>query len=477
MAIVFPGKKKRNRADIFIPRKAVLDAKEKIGLAYLDTTVLECSKNAVELTKLVNKWEEIEKERQKVIREIDREQRILVRSVRHTLSSAKQREQTSRTKSNLDLLPTKEGIETIDGKIVTPGFRYTSSGEIKPSTIAVPLCHLDSDESDDDRSSGDHSSVSSSNDYIKIDYNEEIAKLRNVIHNLCKELTNSKQRFAELSKQYKKTYIRAHSTDYVAAAAPVLQNQTPNSRFAFIPGTSERLHKPEVHTPSHRTCVGCHSRLRPSSEEFKAKRFEDSQTLLKRRWSYVPNGKYVHSSTTLKGTASTILAKSPTGSCLTTTASKKSSINIKSSNLVDFKSTTTAVNKKSSVQFRNVTVTHDRPADDSYRQRQTAHSSQRTDDTSLTRPVSSPAVLAARKSVSSAVSRPSTSLSREQSKDNRLSSRGSGAVLKRPVSSVFIDFEERLDLLKNFQVSQRHFSLWLVSSLFYINGLQLSTKS
>ncbi|XP_052777781.1 uncharacterized protein LOC128215095 [Mya arenaria] len=457
MAIVFPNKKKL--PDNFAPRKAIQDAKNIIGSAYFDPALLECSKNAVELTKLVHKWDEIDKERHKVLRDIDREQRLLARSALHSFASSRKNEK--HTKSNVDFIATKEGIETLDGTVVTPGFRYTSQGEVKPSSTALPLCHLDSD---DDEKCGDR--PSSSLEYDGIDYDREINELQTVLYDICSELTKNKIKNGPQRQQTTRTYLRAHSTDYSPTTTSLTHDQSPNSRFAFKPGSSVRLHQKDVHTPSHRTCLGCQFKLKQHCENLtKLRKKEGTNAVLNRRWSYVPTGKYVQSSTTLasmtsisqsltmfkyvpESTASLHKRKSAL-TCRSADLASSISLNKQRLSVVHFKTDDTDTSKNTTV-----TKKYDKERKTSLQLKTRIKCTSAPCPSELYSRSSTRSVASARGARGGSRAGSGFELACGRSIDSRPSSRSNSLGAPRSVSSLVTDYDARLSFLKDFQADK-----------------------
>lgn len=310
MSIVFPRK---NCKDIFAPRKSIQEAKEKLGPAYFDPSLLGCSRNAVELTKLVNAWEEIEKERSKLLKTIDREQQRLKRSLKRNLIHS----ESDESKTNLH--PSEEGLETQEGKAVPPGFRFKANGELKhASKMTLPLVDQEDEE---DAVAGPSSGCSCCrardngtedetlrNVYGSIDYRKEVEDLELILDSIVFELARNNIRLSK--SKLKHTFLRGrHSSEYISLQELIKhQEQTsPNDRFAFKPGTSSReeLHKRRVTTPSHRNCIGCLFKLKQESDDLaRIRKTRESKNVLKKQWSYTPHGKYVQSSTMLRSSIS-----------------------------------------------------------------------------------------------------------------------------------------------------------------------------
>ena len=311
MAIVLP--RRRKQGDIFAPSKAIQDAKTKIGPAFFDVTLLECSRNAVELNKLVNQWELLEREKVKLLKYISHEQGLLIRSLQKYQSK-----ENDKTKS-IYLAETKN----------TPGFRFRSNGDIRASSKSAPILHITDEEKDEqkedsivnstgrkpgpDHDRRDRNVLKQRSDYESINYENEINELESVIKDICNCLVKLKVSLTHnASGGNIKTFLRAHTNEYVplldSGKADMNNFAHPNDRFAFKPGSSctrdTYLHKHKIKTPSHRSCIGCQIRLKQEHEGLTRMKRSQSESLSKRRWSYVPQGKYVQSTTALHTTTS-----------------------------------------------------------------------------------------------------------------------------------------------------------------------------
>lgn len=366
MSIVLPGKKNKN--DIFAPRKALQDAQNKIGHAYFDPTVLECSRNAVELTKLVSAWEDIEKEKVRILRSLDREQEQLRRSLKRNL----RRHDDDGTFRN-DITASNEAIETVDGKAVPPGFRFRSNGEIKNvSQMTLPLADLDVGSADCSEDDSDpefdrvfckrtihHRRLDRVNSSLPgtsrehsgpIDYATAIEELQLVIDDLVNELVKSQRKLSKSTLG--NTYLRGHSRDSIAVKeyAKREEQKSPNDRFAFKPGASNRedLHRKRVNTPTHRTCTGCMFKLKQESDDLdRIRKSREAKSNVKRQWSYVPRGKYVESTTTLEPSPETSVTNIKAG----TSCGRRRSLASTASGFV-------AEDRKQSGKFRNTSAVH-----------------------------------------------------------------------------------------------------------------------
>ena len=105
----------------FSPSKALQDAKLNLGPAYFDAKLIECPQNALELTKLRQNCEELDRQKHKAIEENQRSQRVLF----HTLQSRYTFSKTSIAN------PANPFVR--DNKLPPPGFRYHANGNPKLS--------------------------------------------------------------------------------------------------------------------------------------------------------------------------------------------------------------------------------------------------------------------------------------------------------------------------------------------------------
>ena len=300
MSIVLPRRKK---IDIFTPSKAIQRAKDQLGPGYFDATLLECSKNAIELTRLVAKWEDLDKKRLKYLRERCLEQEHLIR----TLKSHRDYVDKDDPVASLD------GVETPEGKMIPPGFRFKSNGDIKTSTTGLSTVHLD--ETGNKHSAKEAKSLKT---LANIDYEKQIKDVEMVLFDIYKTLLKNRIDLFNTSGGKVKTYLRSHRNEYLPPTEPLSEFAEPSDRFAFKPGTStsEHLSAKNISNPTHRNCIGCQFRLKATSEPVK-NIVRGKEDVGKRRWKYAPRGKYVESTATLS-TVSLIAKQSRvlTGSCV-----------------------------------------------------------------------------------------------------------------------------------------------------------------
>ncbi|XP_033740918.1 uncharacterized protein LOC117327827 [Pecten maximus] len=291
MSIVLP---KRANVDFLAPSQALQDARKKLGPIYFDAKLIECPQNAVELSKLIQEWDEIDKKKFKVLEEARRNQRVLL----HTLGS---RYSFSKHVSGLS-----SASDLRDVKLPPPGFRYHSNGlpklslvpdqdrfpEYTPSQswldlkfegneekfvrpLSPPRHHLhdkdlDISETPIENVSGNVSLSSVNSDaqttetdkYVQgesritiakiekqepsyhIDYENEIKNLENIIKEINEDLEKNNIDLYENSGSAKgKVYafLRAHARgDKVSLKQLVEPHESsrPNDRFAILPGSS-----------------------------------------------------------------------------------------------------------------------------------------------------------------------------------------------------------------------------------------------
>ena len=292
MSIVLPRRKK---VDILTPSKAIQRAKDKLGPGYFDATLLECSKNAVELTKLVDKWEDIDKKRLKCIRELCLDQERLIRTLKSHRDCI----------DDDDPIASIDGVETADGKMITPGFRFKSNGDLKTSKTGLPIVQLDGNNDIDNSYTTTNVKTPDSKEIPKasasVDYEKEIKDLEMVLFDIYKTLLKNRIDLFKTSGGKVKTYLRGHRNEYIPPTEPLLDMyENPNDRFAFKPGSSksEYLSRKKISNPTHRNCIGCQFRLKATSEPVK-NIVRGKEDVGKRRWSYVPRGKYAESTATL----------------------------------------------------------------------------------------------------------------------------------------------------------------------------------
>ena len=116
MSIVLP---RRKNTDFLAPSKTLLDAKKKLGPIYFDAKLIECPQNAVELTKLIQRLDDLEKQKFKAIEETSRSERILL----HNFQS---KQKFTNSGSSVEIIP-----DIRDVKLPPPGFRYHANGDPK----------------------------------------------------------------------------------------------------------------------------------------------------------------------------------------------------------------------------------------------------------------------------------------------------------------------------------------------------------
>lgn len=366
MSVILP---KRANVDYLAPSQALEDAKKKLGPLYFDAKLIECPQNAVELSKLMQEWDEIDKKKFHVIEETRRSQRVLL----HTLGS---RYSFSNHASSL-----ASCSDLRDVKLPPPGFRYHSNGkpklslvpdqdlssEYSPSTSCIgsrvesnetvvgrplspPRPHLHHNDLYDDspeianETFIDHENVSAGSSEasltinekfvpgesritiakvetqepsLRIDYENEIKNLENIIKEINEDLEKNHIDLYENSGSAKgKVYafLRAHARgDKVTLKQLIEPNESakPNDRFAIAPGSSafdvrckfdnshkskSNLHKTPANTSNHGNCVACVCKLKHQSAVWSPTKRDVSKTVLQ-RWNSSTHGQ-IHESTT-----------------------------------------------------------------------------------------------------------------------------------------------------------------------------------
>lgn len=298
------------------PSKALQDAKEKLGPVYFDAKLVECPQNAVELAKLLNNLDELDKQRLKIIEEGRKNQRILL----HTLSS---RYTFSKSSPSLSA---NQSIRDI--KLPPPGFRYHANGDPKLSLLQSPAGSLHmrgtntssqnlpeqedvllkqtfiASDSNLHKMHVAEKSPNTSDDAIG--FEEEIHEIENIIRELEEDLKKSKINVNSIGSAREKamSFLRAHSQGEEALAKTISEPLTysqPNDRFPFQPGASTFTSKKSAptikerpKTTSHSSCVACQYKLKHSSEDFK--RLSDNMDKIKiKRWNIAPQGTLVKS--------------------------------------------------------------------------------------------------------------------------------------------------------------------------------------
>ncbi|XP_060572584.1 uncharacterized protein LOC132730628 [Ruditapes philippinarum] len=462
MSIVLPRRKRKT--DIFAPRKSVQDAKEKLGPAFFDPSLLECSRNAVELNKLVNKWDDIDKQKIKVIRDLSREQNALAKSFKrnHSFTAFSTKDLTS-----------EDCIVTLDGRPIPPGFRFKSNGEFKVSTTSLSVIPND----EETKSNGSEIKLTHtiSAPYSKripneeksnqsfIDCNREIAMLRGVIVDICEELSKSKISLSKSNSGHLKSFLRAHSNEYISVSDFTGETyEKPNDRFAFQPGSSERrnLYKQRIYTPSSRACTGCQFRLKQENDELQKLKNSSDKSILKRRWSYVPTGKYISSSANLNMSTHLMNSCSLTNDMKSMAESKPSMVQFK----VD-----SEINPRKAVSFQHKSKEDTRTdgrtkSSPCIRQTTNSESGKYYRSAPLLRPKhinskptescqarSPPASWSNRSASKSGLS--AYSETRRLGLNSSLSTRSAG-LESRQSSRLLADYDSRLNLLKQYQAEQ-----------------------
>ena len=313
-----PPKSSKN---VFAPRQCIEDARQRLGPAYFDLSLMTCTRNAVELTKLVNTWEDIERERSKVRKKIDREKQQLLRSMKRSET----RDDVEVSIQRCDRAP-----RTPDENNILPGSRLSKArGECNVSSQASQSFSvmadrdLESGSSHSQRSQRAKSAISANNTTeeeqeelnMEVDYKQQIEDLEGVISSIFIELAENNVRLtkSKLDNAFRRDY---HSTNFKPVSfresMKDYQVKTPNDRFAFMPGSSSgvKLHKRRVCIPSQRQCTGCMFNLKQENDQIaKIRKARETKGIHPKQWKYSPRGKYVKPATI--GTSSVSLTDDP----------------------------------------------------------------------------------------------------------------------------------------------------------------------
>ncbi|KAK3098068.1 hypothetical protein FSP39_015856 [Pinctada imbricata] len=317
----------------FSPSQALQDAKSKLGPVYFDSKLIECPKNAIELSKLRQSLEDIDKQKHKAMEENERAQRVLV----HTLQSRYTFSKMAMTS------PVSPYVR--DNKLPPPGFRYhangnpklslqqsnsTSAKENKETELSTNrarseaemiihstrIHHNRENGTSDKNEIRTKSSVSSSQDSkteskedLDFECEKEVQEIAKIIHELDKELEKCKAKVSNDATPREKalSFMRAHSRsdkDLEMSAWVPLSYSRPNDRFPFQPGSSsfklkdsESILKRERKATKHSSCIACQYKLKHDSRDFMELKKKTSDNNVQRRWSIAPHGRFLEAPT------------------------------------------------------------------------------------------------------------------------------------------------------------------------------------
>ncbi|XP_046327654.1 uncharacterized protein LOC124111844 [Haliotis rufescens] len=322
MSVVFPCRKR----EFLAPSKTLQDLKVKLGPVYFDAKLIECPQNAVELVKLLQKLEELDKQKFKKLSEKSREQRVL----QNSLSS---RYVNIKDPSCSSLLSTSSSVksfsEVIDQKKLPPGFRFHANGDPKSGVMAPDRDVVDSRTSvtsrlsatdrrdgrwrdddggnvDDDKLEDEITEENTPRDpgYEEIDYSHEIEELERVIMQLEAQLISQSDKSTisdDETVSSKHNFLRAHS--HSGEIFESCLNRT-SANYAYDPEQQYRLEKlpgsqflgsrfkPTVSKNSK--CLACQFKLRHVGNEFLK---SNGKGITKERWHIAPSGCFVASPT------------------------------------------------------------------------------------------------------------------------------------------------------------------------------------
>ncbi|XP_067676485.1 uncharacterized protein [Haliotis asinina] len=320
MSVVFPHR----RREFLAPSKALQDLKEKLGPVYFDAKLIECPQNAVELAKLLQRLEELDKQKFKRLSEKSREQRVLQNSLSSRYVNVKDPSSVSLLSSSSSV---KSFSEIIDQKKLPPGFRFHANGDPKSGVMVRDEDATDSRTSitsqfalaerkdktwrdddvfdvNDDKQEGEASSESKPRDpgYEEIDYSHEIEELEMVIMQLEAQLISQSDKSTvsdDETVSSKHNFLRAHS--HSGEIFESCLNRT-SANYAYDPEQQSRRDKrnvsqsavtrfkPSVAKTSK--CLACQFKLKHVGNEFFKPK---DKCFTKERWHIPPSGRFVAS--------------------------------------------------------------------------------------------------------------------------------------------------------------------------------------
>lgn len=304
-SLVLPRKK---NTDFLAPSKTLQDAKKKLGVIYFDSKLIECPQNAVELTKLLKEWDELDKQKYKIVEETKRKQRILLKSINSHYA----------VKESTTSLEKESDVCLVDVKLPPAGFRFHSDGEPKlkqveldsslsstvsfartPSRVTSGGLYSSQDLNLNMKKSSTKSLNNSSDGRIPkidsdIDYKKEIQQLESVIDDLTTDLANSRlteeyERKFDI-KSHSMSFLRAHSRDKIGIS---------NHRYYFDPSPSSSfkhgtMGKRSIENKSHNSCTACQFKLKHSTADYEKLKNVLTKPCL-RKWHIAPSGTFTES--------------------------------------------------------------------------------------------------------------------------------------------------------------------------------------
>ncbi|KAL3877515.1 hypothetical protein ACJMK2_035212 [Sinanodonta woodiana] len=304
MSIVLPSKRKFYR---IVPSQNVQNARARLGSQFSDAKIINFSRNDIELVKLLQELDKLDKARFKLLRDIRREQAFLLHTLRGRIVKPEEESTTSVQYPGMY-------NEDIDGEPLPAGFRYHSNGQPKLNFVsritdsrnnlllrleskvsAGSLLKLSSKRSETEEhctrhekripdDEPDYRRVSKELEMTLSEIREDIAKYR-ITQRGSAHVGDKKRDFL---KARSKLLDKAYYPDFVTQTV-----QSPNDRFAVQPGFSRRknakqtLHKQTIYSPAKRVCVGCLCRLKHKSDDFTMIQ-ENRNKTYRRRWSISP---------------------------------------------------------------------------------------------------------------------------------------------------------------------------------------------
>ncbi|VDI32442.1 Hypothetical predicted protein [Mytilus galloprovincialis] len=274
MSIVLPSNEsnlKRVSSKRFAPSKSFQDAKEKLGPIYFSSKLVECPQNAIELSKLLQKYEQIDKKAFRSKEENRRQQRTLVHNLESRYSF------TGRNSVQVQ--------KVTDVKLPPAGFRYHADGTAKLHRVPIAtsfeagqavssddsssnlsddfigrkslLWSLYTDGSDDNTSDGDET---------KQDRINEGKNLLKVSDKLISQIEEElKLNNADIRRRTGQKNLKVESKQLNVS----FQTSPAKLSFGNINNKTSGFGLERKYSASKASCTSCQSKLKHNSEDFK----------------------------------------------------------------------------------------------------------------------------------------------------------------------------------------------------------------
>ncbi|XP_064618135.1 uncharacterized protein LOC135482194 [Liolophura sinensis] len=250
--------------------KTLIEAKHRLGSVYFEARLIECPKNAIELKKLLKKYDFLEREYLKQVIEVNRGQQMLSLSLTNYLKAGRplsSQEIFSHSRSHRLTLP------------LPPGFRFRSNGESKQVQLKSVPTEIDGQKC-----------WKNTNQWRKRQY----ALLNSVLRDTqVIKTTSNEDTVGDSDKS------SADESKSVITKDSKTGKSLCNSRFAFKPGsinfgksTGKILKQRRCTRSSLRpACSACQFKLKYSDEGLQKIQHTQKEPL--RRWQIPPKGIYV----------------------------------------------------------------------------------------------------------------------------------------------------------------------------------------